>query len=246
MNHFFSKTLLWLAMALPFQSMAQFNMNEITFWIGSGSHSAALVIDFNDANNPQCFAWGYRFDDPATTAEDMIKAIDSVDNALQVSFSGGFLPDISYLSHSGIGGSPDYFASFFGDGDSTNWTMNMGTSELMTDSAWFGLSYTAWDTSFNPLYVPGLPVAASPVNGIASLKNAHFSLWPNPVASGNNVVANFDFESANVYDSFGRLVLTTTENRNRTIELSGLLNACYNIVFLTNEGNRIQQTIVVQ
>jgi hypothetical protein len=89
-------------------------------------------------------------------------------------------------------------------------------------------------------------VAASPVNGITSFENAHYLLWPNPVASGNNVVANFDFESASVYDSFGRLVLTTTENRNRTIELSGLLNACYNIVFLTNEGNRIQQTIVVQ
>ncbi|PKP03916.1 MAG: hypothetical protein CVU11_06630 [Bacteroidetes bacterium HGW-Bacteroidetes-6] len=246
MRHFFLKTLLWLALALPFQLNAQITMNDISFWIGSGTYSAALVVDFNDGTSPQCFVWGYRFSDPSTTAEDMIRTIDSVDHALQVSFVGGFLSDINYLTHSGIGGNPDYFASFFGDGDSTNWVMNMGTSEVLTDSVWFGLSYTPWDTAFNPVYVPGLPVAASPVNAVAGIENAGYRLWPNPVAAGNSVRANFSYDEYIVYDAFGRMVLKSSGNNSAVVDVSGLLNACYTIVFMKQDGQSVQQILIVQ
>lgn len=157
MKHFLYSSLLWLALAMPSLSYAQFSMEDITYWVGSGSKSAVLVIDFNDGTNPQCFAWGYRFDGTSVTAQKMITDIDSADHALAVTF-GAFLNDITYLSHAGLGGNPNYFATFSGDQDTTHWTMNMGCSEVLEDSMWFGLSYSPWDSLYTyPLFSPGLP-----------------------------------------------------------------------------------------
>ncbi|MPM69765.1 hypothetical protein SDC9_116713 [bioreactor metagenome] len=206
MKHFSLFLLLWLAIAMPKISNAQFSMDDITFWVGSGSNSAALVIDFNDGSTPQCYAWGFRFDGNSVTAADMIAAVDSADNALGMVVMSGFVSDITYLSHAGIGGSPDYFATFTGDGDSTHWTMNLGGSELLSDSMWFGMSYTPWDTSFNPVYVPGLPVAASPVNGLTDIRVFNTLIYPNPVVNEFNVANAAEFDFMRIFDMNGKLI----------------------------------------
>ena len=206
MKHFFHSSLLWLALAMPVISNAQFSMDDITFWIGTGSKSAALVIDFNDGTSPQCFAWGYRFDGTSVTAEKMIADIDSADNALSTVVSSGFVSDIIYLTHSGIGGNPDYFSTFTGDGDTSHWTMNMGCSELLTDSMWFGLSYTAWDSDYNPIYKPGLPVAASPLSGFADVRIVNTIVYPNPISDYFTINNYGNFDHMQIFDVNGKLV----------------------------------------
>lgn len=206
MKHAFISLLLWLAMAMPFSGYAQFTMNDITFWVGSGSQSAALVIDFNDGTNPQCFAWGYRFDGGSVTAEDMIAAIDSADHALNIVSMSGFVSDITYLSHAGIGGNPDYFGTFNGDGDTSNWTANLGTSMVLTDSVWFGFSYTGWDSLFNPLLMPGLPVAASPLNGYGEISVFNTIIYPNPVRDVFTIHRFAAFDRMQIFDSNGKRV----------------------------------------
>ena len=102
MKQLFYSSLLWLALALPLISNAQFSMDDITFWVGSGSKSAVLVIDFNDLFNPQCYAWGYRFDGTDVTAEKMLADIDSAE-ILNVVINSGFIRHY-YLNHVAIGG----------------------------------------------------------------------------------------------------------------------------------------------
>lgn len=50
---------------------------DIETWVGSGPNEAALVVDWNDGDEP--LAWGYRWDGDAT-GTDMFEAIASADN----------------------------------------------------------------------------------------------------------------------------------------------------------------------
>lgn len=62
-------------------SVGAFSFNDIQLWAGSGSNRAALVIDWNDGKNPECLAWGYRWDGTAT-GRSMLNAIKSIDQRL--------------------------------------------------------------------------------------------------------------------------------------------------------------------
>lgn len=53
---------------------AGFTVNDIRYWVGTGSNKAALVIDWKSGNAPLCLAWGYRWDGTAT-GENMLTAI---------------------------------------------------------------------------------------------------------------------------------------------------------------------------
>lgn len=75
------------------------NMDDIVFWVGSGSKRAALVIDFHyggsESSIQQSWVWGYRWDGDAT-GEDMLQAILSADVNLLID-TPGYVIDISYL-----------------------------------------------------------------------------------------------------------------------------------------------------
>ena len=60
---------------------AGFTVNDIRYWIGTGSNQAVLVIDWNDGPGPRSLAWGYRWDGSAT-GEDMLTAIVNADPRL--------------------------------------------------------------------------------------------------------------------------------------------------------------------
>jgi len=237
MKHFFHSSLLWLALAMPFISNAQFSIDDISFWVGSGSKKAVLVIDFNDGSNPQCYAWGYRFDDTTVTAEKMLADIDSADNALNMVVYSGFVNDITYLSHSGLGGNPDYFATFTGDGDTSNWAMNMGGSEVLSDSMWFGMSYTPWDSTYtNPLYKPGIPVAASPVNGFTDIRIMNTIIYPNPV-NDNFTFNNYgNFDHMRIFNINGKQVCDyVIDGTNSEYSLNAAPKGFYYVLFYSNE-----------
>ncbi|MCW5939340.1 MAG: hypothetical protein KF884_02580 [Fimbriimonadaceae bacterium] len=68
-----------LSLALVSTSNAEaFGFNDITFWAGTGSNRAALVVDWKDQKSPPALAWGFRFDGTAT-GEDMLRAIVTSD-----------------------------------------------------------------------------------------------------------------------------------------------------------------------
>ena len=50
------------------------SFENIQYWVGSGPHRAALVLQWNDGLQPVSVAWGYRWDGQAT-GMDMLRAI---------------------------------------------------------------------------------------------------------------------------------------------------------------------------
>ena len=59
-------------------AIENFNGTEVNVetWVGTGSSSALLVIDFNDATDDSYFIFGYNFDGTATV-RDMMDAIEA-------------------------------------------------------------------------------------------------------------------------------------------------------------------------
>jgi len=57
---------------------ANFTMDDIVYWVGTGSNKAAFVVQWNDAKNPDALVWGFKWDGNAT-GEDMLKAIAKTD-----------------------------------------------------------------------------------------------------------------------------------------------------------------------
>jgi len=53
------------------------SFDDVTYWVGSGTNSAALVIDWNDGTSPVSLAWGFHWDGIAT-GQDMFLAIAGI------------------------------------------------------------------------------------------------------------------------------------------------------------------------
>lgn len=202
---------------------AQFAFTDVQFWVGNGSNVAMLVIDFNDGSYPESFAWGYRFNGNPT-AEQMIHDIDSADDVLALTVFGGFVSDILYASHNGIGGSPFYWGTFSGDG--TTWDSNLGSSELISDSLWFGLSYTDFDTiTYEPISLPGNPVAAINTNIASTLINPTISVWPNPSSDVVHILASDDFAEVSILTVDGKIL--KKQGDSAEINISDIVNGFY-------------------
>lgn len=153
----------------------RFTAEDVIYWVGAGQDSAVLIIDFQDGSTPSSYAWGYAFDG-ATTGETMLNAIAAADPALNVVIAGGFLNDITYNAHAGIGGSPNYWSTWSGT-NLGNWFGNLGVGTTVNNGDLFGCSYT----DFAPALRPGYPVAAEFSTGIAdNTANGSVQVYPQP------------------------------------------------------------------
>ena len=70
-----------VVLAVTWRVQATPTFDTIDTWVGTGDNKAALVIDWNDGNNPtlpggdsQSLIWGYRWTGDAT-GEDMLRAV---------------------------------------------------------------------------------------------------------------------------------------------------------------------------
>ncbi|MDP0498857.1 MAG: PEP-CTERM sorting domain-containing protein [Verrucomicrobiota bacterium JB022] len=58
-----------------------FGLDDISNWVGTGSQTSALVVDWNDGQGS--VAWGFRYDGTAT-AFDMVAAVAAADSRFSV------------------------------------------------------------------------------------------------------------------------------------------------------------------
>jgi len=216
--------------------------SQIANWSGSGQNVAMLIVDFNNGQSPDCFAFGYRFDG-SKTAEDMLNDISAANQGFTVNIGGGFLNDITWESNSGIGGSPDYWSTFTFDG--TDWLMNWGITELLTDSVVFGCSYTAWyqvDSLWFPVNLPENPVPAASGVDISEFSNPAVQIFPNPVSDFLGIETTADIYKVLVTDISGKTVAFAAENL-KFIDISHLSAGFYLAVIETAKGKISRQFI---
>jgi len=192
-----------LAPTTPIAAMnpLAFTADDVQFWTGEGDHSAVLVVDFQDGSGTSSYAWGFRFN-ATTTGEDMLNAVAAADPQFGMVVNTGFLSDITYNNHAGIGGEPNWWSTWSGT-NLGNWVSNLGISTEVGDGGFFGCSYT----DFNPALRPGTPVAAGIPTGIREVVEAQVSAWPIPATDVLHVSTDRDGQQElGLYDLAGQRV----------------------------------------
>ncbi|MDX5428830.1 MAG: T9SS type A sorting domain-containing protein [Bacteroidota bacterium] len=167
---------------LPLSGIPSYPIHHsaLTSWIGTGTDSTILVVDFKDGQPP--IAFGYIFTAPSTI-QDMLNELDQWRSDLSISMPGGFLTDITFGSRSGVGGAPDYWGTWSAS-NGADWKMNLGLSTALEKDGWIGLSYT----NFEPAVYPYVPVSAGPNLGTVEQNGQKaIFLGPNPTTGEVNL-----------------------------------------------------------
>ena len=179
---------------------AQFTASDVKYYVGTGTETAYLVVDFKDGTDDRSYAWGYRYNAiDAPTMEDIIVAVANEEPNFTYAFtpfgSQNFLNNVIFNSHSGIGGSPDFWSTWEGTSSST-FAMNGGISTAtVEDGGWYGVSY-----GFNPS-------ATAPVTPIAAYssqwyKSTDIVTWLGTGSNQSLVVVDFGTDTNSVADSY--------------------------------------------
>lgn len=139
-----------------------FSLNDIVFWAGSGSKQAGIVIDFNESGVRRSFAWGYRWNGTAT-GEDMLRAVDQVDNQLsatiQGSALGAYVDSMTYKTYSGPSWPSGYFSYWTGAPSAWSYAPIGMSARILADGGWDGWSYVVNGQTDS---APTVPIAAVP------------------------------------------------------------------------------------
>ena len=180
---------------------AQFDISQVQYWIGTGADTSVLVVDFQDGSATPAYAWGYLHN--GGTGADMVNAIAAADPAFSIELVSGFLNNVYYSSHAGIGGAPDYWSTWSGT-SVASFAMNSGLGEPLANGDWIGCSYT----DFNPALPPSEPVPAAMPTAIAENASAVAMLvYPQPATEVLHVKAELPMWSqVRIYNSLGELV----------------------------------------
>lgn len=140
------------------QMWAQNLQDRVQFYFGSGADTTFLVVDFKDTTFDASSVWGYRYDAPQTGL-DLVSTWDSLDLNVQVNFDtasfGIFLQDIVYHRHAGLGGMPNFWATWDGS-ELDSLSTNMGLADTLIPGGVWGLTYT----DFSPALAPDSAIAA--------------------------------------------------------------------------------------
>ncbi|MBJ7391869.1 MAG: hypothetical protein JHC85_09895 [Chthoniobacterales bacterium] len=102
------KALVALLFAAPLTAWSQMitvnSFDNIGYWSGSGTNSAALVLEFGNSINPSSIAWGYRWNGTATAASMLF--------AIAGSITGSGVPSPQAGADARLTVDGTYFASF--------------------------------------------------------------------------------------------------------------------------------------
>ena len=192
--------------------------SSIRFWVGTGSNQAIIAVNWADPDT--CLAWGFHFADSATL-KDAMDAIAAADPRFSYTASGSMVMDILYVEGidtlklttystsewgnywmfnvNGSMGMNYFDGQMLNNNDFVKWgDPNSGTA---VDSTGFEM---VWTTTVTPATVPG--------NGIQSVAEGTFSVWPNPAVVSVNVRRAVSEQAvvATLFDVTGRQVYTTT------------------------------------
>lgn len=213
---------------IPAVDPSTFAFETINTWVGTGTDSCVVVIDFNDGTQTESYAFGYLFEGTTTGEQALLDLADELDG-LSVLIGGGFLSDIHYFFQSGIGGAPDYWGTWSAQ-IAGGWYLNDGLSAVINNGEWFGCGYTNW----NPPLPPSIPT--SPIISVEELEQVSSSLYPNPVLQDLAIDNQDGFELLTVIDLSGKKVMTKSLKWGEvSIDMSALPAGVYNAQLSNNQ-----------
>jgi len=142
MKRIFTISMFLFLLTFSSKLSAQFTQGDVKFWVGEGSQTAILVVDFRDGTTDPSFAFGFHYPENSEfTFANMIEAVANAEPDFTFDQSNiGFLEDITYNHHIRLQGEPDWWSTWSGD-TAEEMYPNWGTSEPLLNGRWYGVSY---------------------------------------------------------------------------------------------------------
>lgn len=200
---------------IPAYDSKKWSPNNVEFWVGSGTDSAVLVVDFVQGTygSQATYSWGVLFSD-STTGGEMLEAVANADVNFDINMTT-FLNDITFNDLAGIGGSPNYWGTFSGT-NLTDWTLNSGIGEVVKNGDWFGTSYASW-----PPRRPFYPIAALDSSSFTA-NNVNY--WVGTGADSAVIVIDFNGADSDESFAFGYL-FSASDNKTASDALQAISSA---------------------
>lgn len=129
--------------------------DDVYYFVGEGSKTAYVVVDFNDGSVDHSFTWGVHFEGEDLTINDALLQIQEEDTnfSIEETFYEGMgyaLDDIYYNNHKGVAGEPGYWATLTGN-NLSDFAGNMGLADPLENGKWYGFTFDGFDENFNPI-----------------------------------------------------------------------------------------------
>jgi hypothetical protein len=179
-------------------SFAQITSNEVKHFVGSGSSTAYLVVDFKDGTEDRSYVWGVHFDPAAPiTGLEMLYLLSDEEPNFSFLHSGEFLEQIAFNAHDSYEMEYDNWSLWYA-ADGTSWTMGGWMGYTLQDGYWYGTSYGYG------LNIPGPDAPVTPIPAYSSqwLSTADVNQWLGSGDSESLVVIDFGTTTNTVEDSY--------------------------------------------
>jgi hypothetical protein len=216
-------------------SFAQFTKNDVQYWIGSGVDSAVVVIDFNDNTTTPSLAWGFLFESGANvTVNNILETLTFASN-VSVASSGGFLNDIVYGVHSGIGGTNNYYWGTYTGASMNDFMLNGGVNDVLIDGNWYGFNFTDWNP--NPPY-DAMQDISNPVavqNPNANVHEITTDFFYSNKIDNQLIIKNLE-GNLTILDLSGKVLFETKHHNYSLIDCSSFSNGLYIVSIRTKNG----------
>lgn len=203
---------------LPAKASAALDPNIVKYdmtwlpneWFGEGEDSAFVVIDFNSLDKKSSFVFGIRFKD-SISGINALKLVEEFDTSFQIQVDA-FLNDIVYGEFEGIGGSPNYWATWSAS-NFGNWKMNIGLQQIIQNGDLFGCAYTDFNPALRPNYpikVVNSNIGTTSVEAINNLLTMTF--FPNPFTDKIQINSKKEIQKISIFNSVGVLVYESSNS----------------------------------
>ena len=128
------------------RSVDEFPVEDIAFWVGSGSNSAVVIIgwDDNPSGNNFALAWGVHFNSGAT-ASNLLDSIATYDSRVTYNIGSGYVTHIGYNDGTLVSGSSASYWCYnvngtFAPVGYSEYAMSDGDQMEISSSCYFSLN----------------------------------------------------------------------------------------------------------
>ena len=214
---------------------AWYTSSQITNWIGTGSNSSLVIIDFgtNSSNgSAHSFVFGIRYNG-SITAEQALQQIQAQASYFNFTSNGGQIASLSLNSHSGTPSGTTVWKLFKGK-DLSAWRSQASLSQTqLSNNEWLGLSFGQ--------RLPFTPTEASQeVLGVSDVQKKAFRIYPNPASDFIQIEAADDIKEINIYSVSGQKVLVSKAAK---IDIQSLQSGVYLMEIKTSKNTTVHKLI---
>ncbi|KAB1229639.1 T9SS type A sorting domain-containing protein [Chryseobacterium viscerum] len=216
-------------------SSTWYTPSQVTNWIGTGSNTSLIVIDFGTDNangSANSFVFGIKYNG-SITAEQALQLIQSQTSYFNVTSANNQISNLSLNSFTGNASGSDSWKLYKGK-DLSSWQTKTNLSQIqLSNNDWLGLSF-GQRRPFTPTE------ASNATLGTFDVNKKKFSIYPNPASDFIQIETAEKLKEVNIYSATGQKVMTSQEAK---MTIQSLTSGVYFVEIKTAENTTIHKMV---